>query len=291
MISVVVPVYNEEKIIAKVLQDVSMAMKNSFKEYEIIVVNDGSTDKTAEIIEKEKKGAVSVITHPENIGYGKSLLDGIAAAKYNYIAIIDGDGSYSAKDIKNLYAYFPQYDMIVGARQGKEYRRGIWKRPARAFFKMLTEYAAGRKIPDVNSGLRLFKKDVVLRFKDSLCAGFSFTTTLTLIFFLNNYFVKYVPVEYAKRDGKSKVNHIRDTLRAGQIITEAVLCYNPIKLFLFIASCNTIFGLVLGFLNRLIFKSDFLSLTAAICTASFVPIFCIGLVADQLKKIYNLNEF
>jgi glycosyltransferase involved in cell wall biosynthesis len=283
-------VYNEEKAIIKILQELRLVLEKGFKDYEIIVIDDGSTDTTPEKIRKSGIKGLTLISHVENLGYGKSLLDGILSARYNCIGIIDGDGSYNPDDIKNLYFYFAQYDMVVGARQGKEYRRGVWKRPARMFFKMLAEYASGREIPDVNSGFRLFKKDIALNFQDSLCMGFSFTTTLTLTFMLNHYFVKYVPIEYVKREGKSKVNHIRDTLRVGQIIVETILYYNPLKLFLLFAFCNVLFGLVLGFWNFLVFKSIFLSIVAAICVASFIPIFTLGLIADQLKKIYNLNK-
>jgi glycosyltransferase involved in cell wall biosynthesis len=254
MISVIVPVYNEENAIVKTLQELQDALEGMSKAYEIIVVNDGSTDTTKERIEKIRIKNLSVINHVENLGYGKSLLDGIQAARYNCVAIIDGDGSYNAKDIKNLYVYFSQYDMVVGARQGKEYSRGVWKRPARMLFKMLAEYASGRKIPDVNSGLRLFKKDIILNYQDSLCTGFSFTTTMTMIFLLNHYFVKYIPIEYVKREGKTKVNHLRDTLRAGQIIVEAVLYYNPLKLFLLISFFNLFLGFVFAICNFFIFN-------------------------------------
>lgn len=287
MVSVIVPAYNEEKAIADILRNISKAMKDNFEQYEIIVINDGSTDRTAEIIEKEKHGAISVITHPENAGYGKSLLDGIVAAKYDCIAIIDADGSYSPEDIKRLYEYYPQYDMVVGSRQGKEYKRGFFKRPARVLFQYLVEYAAGRKVEDVNSGLRIFKRDIILKFKDSLCVGFSFTTTCTLVFLLNHYYAKYIPVSYLKREGRSKVRYWRDTLRAGQIIVEAILYYNPLKLFLLLAACNMFFGIIVGTINHFFLKIDLLLIVAAICIANFIPIFCIGLVSDQLKKAYG----
>ncbi|MDD5108762.1 MAG: glycosyltransferase family 2 protein [Candidatus Omnitrophica bacterium] len=290
MISVIVPVYNEEKAIIKTLNELQVVLEDEFKDYEIIVVNDGSTDTTSDRIRECGIKDLVLINHIENLGYGKSLLDGILIARNNCIGIIDGDNSYNPKDIKKLYSYFGQYDMVVGARQGKEYSRGVLKRPARLFFKMLAEYASGRKIPDVNSGLRLFKKEIVLDFQGSLCTGFSFTTTLTLIFLLNHYFVKYVSIEYVKRAGKSKVNHIRDTLFVGQIIVEAILYYDPLKLFFLLASCNATFGLLLGLFNFLIFKTFFFSLLAVICIASFIPVFSLGLIADQLKKVYNLNK-
>ncbi len=288
MISVIVPVYNEEASIQRTLSDIHKALEDY--EHEIIVVNDGSTDNSIEKLKECNIKNFSLINHVENLGYGKSLYDGILAAKHNCIAIIDADGSYPADKIKDMYEYYPQYDMIVGARKGIEYKRGVFKRPARRIFQYLTEYATGRKIPDVNSGLRIFKKDIILKYRDSLCTGFSFTTTITLLFFLNHYYVKYVPIDYLKREGKSKVNHFKDTLRTGQIIVETIIYYNPIKLFLLIASLNFIFGIMLGISDYLFLNINFLAISSAISIASFIPLLCFGLIADQLKKIYSKKE-
>lgn len=290
MISVIIPVFNEQDAIARTLRELRDVLEQDFREYEIIIINDGSTDNSLEIIKRERVKNLCLINHIENLGYGKSLLDGILSAKYDCVAIMDADGSYSAKDIKELYPFYPQYDMVVGARSGKAYKEGIFKRPARKLFKCLSEYASGRNIPDINSGLRLFKKEIVLKFQDSLCFGFSFTTTLTLIFLLNHYYVKFVPISYLRRKGKSKINHPRDMLRAGQIIIESILYYNPIKLFLLIGTIDSIFGIAIGALNHFYFKIKILEIISAFCVASFIPIFCFGLIADQLKKIYNLRK-
>lgn len=289
MISVIVPVFNEEAGIVDCLERIEKSLQG-FVEYEIIVVNDGSSDLTLDKVEKSNFKYLKIINHIENLGYGKSLYDGIMTSKYNCIAIIDGDGSYPPESIRELLKFYPEYDMIVGARQGREYTKGIFKRQARIFFKFLGEYASGRKVLDINSGLRIFKKDVVLSYKDSLCTGFSFTTTLTLIFLLNHYFVKYVPVEYMKRRGVSKVKHFKDTLRAAQIIVETILYYNPIKLFILLAIINLCSGLIIALLNHFIIKLNLLTIVSAICISSFIPIFCLGLLADQLRKIYNLNK-
>jgi len=286
MISVIVPVYNEEAVVASSLESISKELEG-FVEHEIIAVNDGSTDNSLAAMQKLKIKNLSILNHVENLGYGKALFDGILTAKYDCIAIIDSDGSYPASQIRKLCEFYPKYDMVVGARTGKEYKKGIFKRPARTVFNFLVEYACGRKVPDVNSGLRIFRKDAILKFKDSLCLGFSFTTTITLIFFLNQYYVKYVPIEYFKREGKSKVNHVRDSLRAGQIIVQTILYYNPVKLLLLMALLNFIFGAVAGILNHLFFKIGVISIFSAICMASFVPLLCVGFIADQLKQIYK----
>jgi len=284
VISVIVPVYNEEDMVADTIKAIHDELEG-FIEHQIVVVNDGSTDRTFEIINNINIKNLSIVNHIENLGYGKSLLDGIVSSKYNCIAIIDGDGSYKPEDIKSLYKYHPQYDMVVGARRGKEYEKGALKRPARKLFNWLAKYATGRKIPDVNSGLRVMKKDIILRYQDSLCSGFSFTTTITLILFLNQYFIKYVPIDYLKRGGSSKVNHYHDTLSAGQIIVEAILHYNPLKLFLLLATSNLVLGFTLGILNHLVLKTTFLEIVSAICISSFVPIFGLGLLGSQLKKL------
>lgn len=285
-ISVIVPVYNEEKAVAETLRSVYSVLK-SFEEFEIIAVNDGSSDGSLAEIQKAKAEipGLKIISHAENLGYGKSLYDGIEVAQHGCIGIIDADGSYPVEDLKKLCQYYPDFDMVVGARTGTEYTRGLFKRPARLVFKFLAEYAAGRGIPDINSGLRVFRRDLILKYKDSLCAGFSFTTTITLIFMLNKYCVKYVPIEYLVREGKSKVHHFKDTLRTLQIITQSVLQFNPIKLFLLIAFINAVFGLGIIAINWAASGPSELSVLGAIMTGSFIPVFCLGLIADLLRRI------
>lgn len=285
MISVIVPVYNEEEAVVDVLNNIYRELEGTV-EYEIVVVNDGSTDNTLERISASGIEKLRVVEHVENLGYGKALFDGIRAAKYDCIAIIDGDGSYPADKIMELYEYYPQYDMVVGARTGKQYRKGIIKRPARMLFSYLAEYTTGRKIPDVNSGLRVFRRDIVMKFQDSLCTGFSFTTTLTLIFFLNYYYVKYIPIDYFKRKGMSKVNHFYDSIRAGYIILETILFYSPIKLFLLLAFINLFIGLSLFAVNYFTVKNIAIDFAASLCVVGSFPIFCLGLLADQLKNLY-----
>ena len=237
-VSVVIPALNEEKSLEGVIKELKEGLKKSGLSFEIIVVDDGSTDQTSKIA--QDNGA-RVLSHPQPGGYGLSLRDGILSAKYDWIAIIDADQTYPANRVGELVGYLDKYDMVVGARTGAFFRESLVKYPMRQVFHFLCEFVTGIKIPDVNSGFRAFKKDAVLKYKENFCLGFSFTTTITLAFHLNGHFVKYVPVAYQKRKGKSHVRLLQDTLRTAQIITQAILYYNPIKLFLllFIATFVT----------------------------------------------------
>jgi glycosyltransferase involved in cell wall biosynthesis len=231
VLTVVIPALNEEAAIAETVGRIRAALEQEAVVHEIIVVNDGSTDRTASIA---RECGVEVIDHPAPGGYGLALKAGILVSKYDLIAITDADGTYPCERIAELYRLVATdgFDMAVGARTGSEYKGTFMKMPARRVFLWLSEYATGRKIDDINSGLRVFRKDIVLRYLATISDGFSFTTTITLAAMLNGYFVKYVPISYYKRLGKSHVRYVRDSLRSLQIIVESILYYNPLKLFL-----------------------------------------------------------
>lgn len=242
-LSVVIPAYNEADAIADTIARIrALAQKESW-EVEVIVVDDGSTDGTGDVA---RQSGAEVLRHPTNGGYGLSLQHGIRAARHEFVAITDADGTYPIESLPQLYRMVVKegFDMSVGARQGEEYRRGWWKYPARIVFRWLAEYVSGRRIPDVNSGLRVFKKSVITPYLPHTCLGFSFTTSITTIFFLNGLFVGYHPISYAKRIGVSKVRHFRDTLRTAQILVSVIARYNPIKLFLLMGVCTAVGGLL-----------------------------------------------
>ena len=154
----------------------------------------------------------TVVQHPQNRGYGRSLKSGIEQARYDLIAITDADGTYPAERLPELIGLSDRFHMVVGARTG-QYHRGTWiKRTGRFFFRLLSEFAAGQKIPDINSGMRVFRRSDMLPFFPLICSGFSFTTTATLVYLLNDLCVHHVPIDYQCRRGQSKVNHFRDTL-------------------------------------------------------------------------------
>ncbi len=225
-VSILVPAYNEEDAITNVVTELKEAMTTSDWTYEIIVVDDCSRDNTALVAEKT---GVKVVSHPENMGYGGALRTGIEHASYDWIATIDADCSYPPRELLKLFPHAPTHDMVVGARQGKNYWGTVFKHPARLVFLALAQFVVGYRIPDVNSGLRLFRKSVVQEMLPRLCRGFSFSTTLTLSFLSSYRFVRFEPIEYLSRVGSSKVRYFRDTLRTLQLMLETIVYYNPIK--------------------------------------------------------------
>lgn len=285
MLSIIIPAYNEGDAIGETITQIQKHCANfKINEMEVIVVNDGSTDDTAEIA--AKLGA-RVVSHPHNAGYGRSLKDGITAAKYDTIVITDADMTYPFEEVPcMLEEYNKGFDMVVGARTGEHYKESFIKSPLRKVLKFLVEFSSGRKIPDINSGLRIFSKTTVMPFFKHLCNTFSFTTSLTLAYMMTGKFVKYVDIDYHKRVGQSKVRLVKDSLRTLQYILQAVNYYNPLKLFLLFF----IFSLLLSFacfFSGVIMQSQTLfQLGVGSALISLLSL-CFGLIADLLKQIMD----
>ena len=283
MISVVIPAYNEEDAIVATIE----AVRATFAEprwagYEIVVVDDGSTDRTGELA---AAAGATVVRHPANGGYGRSLKDGIAAARNDLIAITDADGTYPIDQLPRLYGEIEKgFDMVVGARTGEEYRESVVKSPLRKILKFLVEFTSGRRIADINSGLRIFRRSTVMPFFSHLCDTFSFTTSMTLAYLMTGRYISYLPIEYRKRIGKTKVRLFKDALATLQYIVQAVLYYNPIKLFLFLSACVAVLSLMSFAAGALagIKAGYFLGLGGLLLT---ILIFSIGLLADLLRQI------
>lgn len=271
--SFIIPAYNEEKGIANVLRGVLSLNFGA----EIIVVDDGSCDRTYEIV---SSFPVKVMRHEVNRGYGAAIKTGIRNARGECIIICDADGTYSVHDIPGLVEYVPGYDMVVGARPFGSIP--LFRRPAKWFLNKLANYLVDYKIPDLNSGLRIFKKDIALKFFHLLPQGFSLTTTLTLAFLANNYQVKFVPISYSKRIGTSKIRPIRDTLNFLQLIIRAVMYFNPLKVFLPISLFLFIAGSIL--LASDIFVLHDVGDASVVTLNTAILIFTLGLLADLINK-------
>ncbi len=272
-LTVVVPALNEELGIAATLAALNDALRAIDGPTEVIVVDDGSRDRTADLA---RAAGARVLSHPEPGGYGRALKTGIAAARYETIAITDADGTYPVAELPRMVALLTDYDMVVGARTGPLYRRKALLSPLRTAFLLLSSFVTGTWIPDPNSGLRVFRRSQVVPLLPQLPRAFSFTTTLTLILTLAGCFVAYHRIPYLKRLGRSKVRIVRDALRVGQTLVEVILVHNPLKLFLLVAALASLLSIV--FFALATFGPAFV-VAGAVLLATAILAFTAGLLA------------
>jgi len=284
-ISVVIPAFNEEAGIAGVVESVRVALDGAAAESEVLVIDDGSSDRTSELAEK---AGARVLRHAVNIGYGKALLTGFSAARFEWIVMIDGDGSYAAEDILKLIEASGGADMVVGARQGTFFWGSPFKAILRGIYLRLAGFVAGLSIPDANSGLRLLRKKTWSENHPILCLGYSYSTTLSLSFIQAGRFVKFVPVQYLARKGKSKVSMLRDMLRTLQIMVQVALFYNPLKFTAVLALLPLAMGA--GFVSRYACCPSPLDLAAAAaCVLSTLAVFLFGCHLDAMR-LHNRKD-
>jgi glycosyltransferase involved in cell wall biosynthesis len=284
-VTLVVPAYNEEDGIEGVvarLSGLSLGVP-----VELVVVDDGSSDKTAEVLARiaPRYSGLRVVRHPSNRGYGAALKTGFARARHEVVVITDADGTYPEDRIAELLACIDDgAEMAVGARTGADVHIPLVRRPAKAFLKALASYLAGTKIPDLNSGLRAIRRDLVMRYRPILPQGFSFTTTITLAALTNDHRVDYVAIDYAKRSGSSKIKPIRDTLGFTQLIVRTVIYFNPLKVFYPVAG---LFALMLaGSLYYDVFwlEKPNLGDKSVFLFVALVQVLSVGLLADLIEK-------
>ncbi|MBV5272535.1 MAG: glycosyltransferase family 2 protein [Lamprocystis purpurea] len=283
MISIVIPALNEAGGIAGTIDSLQQVLAHSPEAgAEILVVDDGSSDATARIA---AEAGASVVRHPHNVGYGQALKSGIRAARHDTIVIIDADLTYPAQSIPELVAEFRKgFDMVVGARTGHHYTGSVFKGPLRDILKFLVEFSAGRSIPDANSGLRVFSRATISGYLPHLCNTFSFTTSLTLAYMLTGRFVTYLPIPYHERVGKTKVKLLKDSLLTLQYIIQAIIYYNPLKLFLLL-TLITIALAIGGFLAAAITGLHAPYLLGIGGLLMSIAVFALGLLADLLRQI------
>lgn len=232
--TLIVPAYNEEGAILETIQSLRQYLTDAGP-YELLVVNDGSTDKTREILEQAAKDDpdLSVFHHSRNGGYGSALKTGIRRARGKYIVITDADGTYPNHRIPELVAKCAEgWDMVVGARTGDDVTYPLIRKIPKTFLKAYASWIARQPIPDINSGLRVFRRDLAEEYIHFLPGGFSFTTTITLAMLTSYRHVLFVPIDYHPRIGKSKIKPVRDTLNFVQLIARTGMYFAPVRVLL-----------------------------------------------------------
>ena len=278
-ISVVIPAHNEEGGLPEVLDGLRGRMEACGRPFEIIVVDDGSSDRTASVAQSR---GVTVIRHKSNRGYGAALKTGIRAANGAYILICDGDGTYPPEAIPTLIDRIDDHDMVVGARTGPSVDIPFPRRVAKWFLRRLAIYLAESDIPDLNSGLRIFRRQAALDYFAILPSGFSFTTTITLAMLCNEGSVMYVPINYAKRRGRSKIRPLRDSFNFFTLILRTILYFNPLKIFV---PVSLIAGLMFSLsLSYDVFVLRDLTEKTLIFLFGAVQLLAVGVLADMITK-------
>ena len=282
-ISFVVPVFNEETGIETTLDALTTELEALSVSYEIIVVNDGSTDRSRQLIANYGNPCVRLVNHPTNAGYGASLKTGLSYASHEFIGIIDADGTYDIHSLPKLIEEINQgFDMVVAQRANIYERDKLLKRLARRAMTKLVKILVDKELVDLNSGFRVFRKSAVAEFIPFLCSTFSFTTSLTILFVERGYFISYVPTQYAERRGRSKVRHIRDSIRALQMIIQGVSYFNPMKIFFGLGALYTIFicfpAMVLA-----LFSMHTLSLYLMIFGSVSICLFALAVLGDTVR--------
>ncbi len=281
-ISVVIPAYNEGASISRVIHDVrtTIGQNKKIENYEIIVVDDGSTDDTHAQIEKDE---VVLITHRYRMGYGASLKDGIRNAKHDYIFTIDADDVFPAEALSELLPFMDNCAMAVAARTGRVDPIELPRSLTRWILKKLVYILTGKRVPDLNSGMRIFKKELAKKYFNLISDGFSFTTTLTVAFLSDGFYIEYVPIVCrTRKHGKSKIRPIADLFSFIVTILRTIMYFNPLGLFLPLGILFGIALLISACLDLFIFY-NLSDATVILLTAMFF-FFSIGLLADLINR-------
>lgn len=278
-VSVIIPAYNEQDGIGKVVDAIRDVCLSRGFEFEIIVVDDGSTDQTAHALDDKQ---VHLIRHPENRGYGASIKTGVLASRFPWILITDADGTYPIEQIPMLIENCLHYDMVVGARTGEDVNIPMIRRPAKWILNGLANFMAQTKIPDLNSGFRLFRKSTFIRFLNYYPSGFSLTTTITLAMLSNDHPVKFVPINYYKREGTSKIRPIRDTYNFFVLVVRTIMYFDPLRVFLPVAMVLAILGTLFTIWELIHFRN--ITTAATIVLFAAIQTAILGLLADLIVK-------
>lgn len=279
-VSIIIPVYREEKSIAIVVEKVRQVMNELNCHYEIIVVDDGSDDKTAK---RAKEADAIVISHPYNIGNGAAVKTGIRKAHGKTLVMLDGDGQHAPEDIPRLLEKLDSFDMAVGARTSDSVT-SFHRTMANRIYNWFATYICKRRIEDLTSGFRAVKAEIACQFISLLPNTFSYPTTLTMAVIRSGYSLAYVPIKTTGRVGKSKIKLISDGSRFLLIIIKIATLFSPMRIFLPISTIMFLLGFGYGFFKIFVLEGRYGPTSAMLMTVAVV-VFMVGLVSEQVAQL------
>lgn len=281
-ISVIIPAFNESEGIQNVIRQIRTVVNTLDKNHEIIVIDDGSNDNTAQ---NAHKAGAKVIQHPYNIGNGAAIKTGVRHARGSILVTIDGDGQHNPEDIIKLVNKIGTYDMVVGSRNRKS-DTAAHRDIANSIFNSLATYISGRKIEDLTSGFRAVKTHIARQFVYLLPNKFSYPSTITLSIVRAGYSLGYESIRFSRREGnsKSKIKPLQDGLRFLMIILKIAVFYAPLKIFAPLSMLIFIAGVGYGLIRIFVFNAPY-GQTSALFISTAVLTFLVGLVSEQIAQL------
>jgi glycosyltransferase involved in cell wall biosynthesis len=276
-ISIIIPAFNEEAAISEVVAQ----LKENFPKAELLVVDDGSTDATARLA---TEAGASIVSHKNNQGYGAALRSGIFQSSREYVLFCDADGQHRLEDIKRVIDAGEGYDMVVGART-KQSHTPLVRAPGKFILIHFANFLAGEKIPDLNSGLRLLRRETILKYLHLMPRGFSFSTTSTFAMLKGNYAIDWVPIEVRKRLGTSTVRQLKHGPQTLLLILRLTVLFEPLKVFLSAAVGVGFFSLISLIIDISVNKAFNIGDTTVLLSLATLLIFMFGLLCDQVSAI------
>lgn len=280
-VTVIIPAYNEEKGLGVALPALTAAARE--RGWEVIVIDDGSTDGTAAVAAAH---GARVIGHPANKGYGAALKTGIRNAANDLVVMMDSDGQHDSSRIEELVSHMDRYDMVVGAR----WRMTGIRAPGKRLLSIVANFLAGVKIPDLNSGLRAFRRDTIKSFLHFCPNSFSFTTTITLAYLREGYSIKYVPIEVERRVGRaSTVKFFRDGYKTFLLIVRVIVLFNPLKVFMPVSLALFALGTIFTIYGIAAFGRA--PNIGVLTILSSIILFFMGVLADQISALRRERRY
>ena len=276
-LSIVMPAYNEAAVISRVVASTRSCYPDP-QEVEVLVVDDGSTDGTDAVA---AAAGARVIRHPYNKGNGAAVKTGIRAARGEIVVMMDADGQHDPSEIERLVTSIGEYDMVIGAREGKDQQ---WhRRLANTLYNSLATYMSGFAVRDLTSGFRAIRRELALGFCYLLPNTFSYPTTLTMAVIRAGYSLKYEPIRVRKRTGKSKIKLLRDGLRFLLIMVRIITIFSPLKVFLPIGMAVFLPGFIYATYKLIVHQPWTLPIVISVSVGTLIVM--LGLISEQIALL------